>query len=78
MNTGGFSPLSGYMDEIDYKSVVSDLKLSNGLIFGLPVVYDTNDERVQIGSKVLLQYKNVPIATLDVRTTLCIYAYSFF
>ena len=63
---GGFSPLSGYMDEDDYKSVVTDMKLANGLIFGLPVVYDTDDERVQKGSKVLLKYNHVPIAILDV------------
>ena len=63
---GGFSPLNGYMDEDNYKSVVNDLKLSNGLIFGLPVVYDTNDDRVQVGRKLLLKYNNVPIATLDI------------
>ena len=32
---GGFSPLDGFMSEKDYMSVVNDLKLSNGLIFGL-------------------------------------------
>jgi sulfate adenylyltransferase len=63
---GGFSPLTGFMDEADYKSVVEDLKLTNGLIFGLPVVYDTNDPRVVPGTKVLLTYKGVNIATLDV------------
>ena len=63
---GGFSPLNGYMDEDNYKSVVNDLKLSNGLIFGLPVVYDTNDDRVQVGRKLLLKHNNVPIATLDI------------
>jgi sulfate adenylyltransferase len=54
------------MAEGDYKSVVSNLKLENGLIFGLPVVFDTDDERVVEGAKVLLQYKNVPIAVFDV------------
>ena len=63
---GGFSPLSGYMDEADYKSVVNDMKLSNGLIFGLPVVYDTDSELVQPGVKLLLKYDKVPIATLAV------------
>ena len=38
---GGFSPLTGFMDEADYKSVVENMHLVNGLIFGLPVVYDT-------------------------------------
>lgn len=63
---GGFSPLEGYMNEDDYKSVVTDLKLTNGLIFGLPVVYDTNDANVAVGKKVLLKYKGVDIAILDV------------
>ena len=66
--SGGFSPLSGFMEEGDYKSVVDNLKLSNGLIFGLPVVYDTDDDRVVPGAKVLLQYKNVPIAVFHVST----------
>lgn len=57
------------MEETNYKSVVNDLKLSNGLIFGLPVVFDTNDVRVVPGAKVLLQYKNVPIAVFDVCAT---------
>ena len=38
---GGFSPLTGFMDEEDYKSVVENMHLANGLIMGLPVVYDT-------------------------------------
>jgi len=63
---GGFSPLSGYMDEKDYKSVVENMKLSNGILFGLPVVYDTNDARVVPGAKVLLKYQHVPIAIMDV------------
>ena len=63
---GGFSPLTGYMDEPDYKSVVNDMKLTNGLVFGLPVVFDTEDENIVPGKKVLLTYKQVPIATFDV------------
>ena len=54
------------MEENDYKSVVNDLKLANGLIFGLPVVFDTDDVRVVPGATVLLQYKNVPIAVFHV------------
>jgi sulfate adenylyltransferase len=51
---GGFSPLTGYMDEADYKSVVNDMKLLNGLTFGLPVVYDTEDNK-----KIMLIKKNI-------------------
>eukprot|EP01035_Chromulina_nebulosa_P018411 gene18411-24114_t len=63
---GGFSPLDGYMDEAEYSSVVKDMKLTNGLIFGLPIVFDTNDDRVIPGARVLLKYNHVPIAVYDV------------
>lgn len=62
----GFSPLEEYMDEANYKSVVNDMKLTNGLIFGLPVVYDTSDPNIVVGKRVLLKYNKVPIAVFDV------------
>jgi len=62
---GGFSPLDGFMNEIDYKSVVEKMELSNGLVFGLPIVFDTNDQRVQPGKKVLLTKDGVNIATFE-------------
>ena len=70
---GGFSPLDSYMDEANYKSVVNDMKLTNGLIFGLPVVFDTADPRVVPGAKVLLEYKGTPIATYDVTSRYGLY-----
>ena len=63
---GGFSPLDGYMNEDNYLSVVNDLKLTSGEIFGLPVVFDTHDESIAPGKKVLLKHKGMPIARFDV------------
>lgn len=63
---GGFSPLDGYMDEANYNSVINDMKLTNGLIFSIPIVFDTDDARVKPGAKVLLKYQHVPIAVFDV------------
>lgn len=63
---GGFSPLEGYMDEEDYLSVVNNMHLANGLIFGLPVVYDTDDENLKVGDKLLLKHQHIPIATLEI------------
>ena len=31
---GGFSPLTGFMNEDDYTSVVSDMKTTSGVMFG--------------------------------------------
>ena len=62
---GGFSPLEGFMDEAAYTSVVNDMRLPNGLLFGLPVVLDTDSEDIQPGDKILLTYQGQKIATFD-------------
>ena len=46
---GGFSPLTGFMTEEEYLSVVEKNRLPNGLLFGLPVVYDTDREDLKPG-----------------------------
>ncbi len=62
---GGFSPLTGFMDEESYNSVVDNMELPNGLVFGLPVIFDTNDEDLQPGTTALLKSGDVPIATVE-------------
>lgn len=63
---GGFSPLTGFMDEREYTAVVQTMRLPDGLLFGLPVVLDTNDETIKEGDVLLLTYKGQELATLDV------------
>jgi sulfate adenylyltransferase len=62
---GGFSPLTGFMDETTYKHVVEHMSLPDGTIFGLPVVFDTNDESLNPGDVVLLKQGDLPIATIE-------------
>jgi len=62
---GGFSPLDGFMNEETYKSVVENMELPDGLIFGLPVVFDTDDEDLQPGTTVLLKDGDRDIATIE-------------
>jgi sulfate adenylyltransferase len=62
---GGFSPLTGFMDEASYQSVVENMELPDGLIFGLPVVFDTDSEDLQPGMTVLLKDGENPIATVE-------------
>ena len=40
---GGFSPLVGFMDKEEYKSVIKSHRDTKGLLFGLPIVFDTNN-----------------------------------
>jgi sulfate adenylyltransferase len=54
---GGFSPLTGFMNRDDYKSVVADMHLSNGLPWSIPVTLPVSQavaDRLQEGSLVRL------------------------
>lgn len=61
---GGFSPLTAFMNEETYKSVVESMALPDGTVFGLPVVFDTDDENLQPGTTILLKQGDLPIATV--------------
>jgi len=63
---GAFSPLEGFMDENNYNSVIKDNRNTNGLLFGLPIVFDSNNEKVKAGETILLTYKKQKIAVLEV------------
>jgi len=63
---GAFSPLEGFMDEKNYNSVIKNNRNTNGLLFGLPIVFDSNNEKVKAGETILLIYKKQKIAVLEV------------
>lgn len=55
---GAFSPLTGFMCEEDYKSVVTTMKLVNGLVWSLPIVLPVSEQEastLQMGEKLLLR-----------------------
>lgn len=41
---GAFSPLTGFMDENEFVSVVENLRLPSGAVFSLPVILDIDDD----------------------------------
>jgi len=63
---GAFSPLEGFMDENYYNSVFNNNRNSSGLLFGLPIVFDSNNEKVKAGETRMLTYKKQKIAVLEV------------
>jgi sulfate adenylyltransferase len=57
VSTGVYSPLTGYMGEVDYKSVVYEMHLANGLPWTVPVTLAVDEEladRIAIGQTVAL------------------------
>ena len=41
---GGFSPLSGFLRRADYDSVCADMRLTNGVLWPMPIVLDVADD----------------------------------
>jgi len=62
---GGFSPLTGFMDEATYTSVVDNMELPDGIVFGLPVVFDTDDEDLAPGDIALIKDGDRDIAIIE-------------
>jgi sulfate adenylyltransferase len=59
---GGLSPLEGFMTEAEYNSVVENMRLPDGLLFGLPIVFDTNSDDVTVGDRILLKQEGTELA----------------
>jgi len=67
---GGFAPLTGFMNEADYKSVVSDLRLQDGSLSPMPIVLDIPDSAdFSVGEDIVLcdQFGN-PLAVMQVES----------
>ncbi|MCA1944365.1 MAG: sulfate adenylyltransferase [Desulfovibrio sp.] len=54
LGIGGFSPLNGFMNKADWKSVCEKMMLADGTFWPVPVVCDTNDEDCKVGDEVAL------------------------
>ncbi|MBD2551251.1 sulfate adenylyltransferase [Microcystis elabens FACHB-917] len=65
---GGFSPLRGFMHQEDYDAVVAGHRTTSGLLFGLPIIFDTDDASVAVGQRLLLTYQGQDLAVLTVES----------
>jgi len=70
---GGFSPLTGFLSEADYHSVVSDMRLADGTLWPIPVMLDVDDELARAlepgSSAALRDTEGVMLAVLHVEST---------
>ncbi|MEN8150305.1 MAG: bifunctional sulfate adenylyltransferase/adenylylsulfate kinase [Planctomycetota bacterium] len=70
MLTGAFSPLTGFLGQADYDSVVADMRLADGTLWPMPVVLDVSEDfaaKVEVGGHVALRDpEGVMLAVLDV------------
>src|SRR5437870_8120001 len=69
MAVGALSPLTGFMGEKDYRSVLEQMHLANGLPWTIPVtlsLHETEAKRIGGASRVALVSDGRPIALVDV------------
>jgi sulfate adenylyltransferase len=57
IGVGAFSPLTGFMNEADYRSVVEKMRLANGLVWSIPItlaVEDAKAAELSVGQRAAL------------------------
>jgi len=64
IHTGLFSPLKGFMDSKDYRSVVDEMKLASGEIWTIPITLDSAD--IVTDDVIFLKYNGKIVAKVDV------------
>jgi len=68
--TGAFSPLNGFMTRDDYESVVSEMRLANGLVWSLPITLAVDDEtaaQIREGQEIALTEGDRVLAVMEVQ-----------
>jgi len=64
---GIFSPLQGFLNEVDFLSVLERGRLENGLPWTIPIVLDiASSEDIKRGGEIALVYHEEPVAILHV------------
>ena len=67
--TGAMSPLTGFLGEKDYRSVLEEMRLSSGLVWSIPVTLSLDDDgvkRIGRADAVALTADDAVIGTLEV------------
>ena len=67
---GAFSPLEGFLEEKDYRSVVSKMRLASGVIWPMPITLDVTPafaDKLKLGDSIALRDpEGVLVATMEV------------
>lgn len=66
---GAYSPLTGFMNQADYKRVVAEMRLANGLIWPIPItlpVDNTLADKIKPGQEVALTRHDRILAIMEI------------
>lgn len=75
----GFNPLNGFMNKKDYESCVSDMRLSNGKLWAMPITLSINQKQydeLKHSDYVLLKHETgLPLGLMNIKYDENIYRY---
>lgn len=63
---GFFSPLKGFMNYEEVDSVVKEMRLPNGVLWPIPIVFDV-EQQVKEGDTIGITYMGKPLAVMEVK-----------
>jgi sulfate adenylyltransferase len=67
---GAYAPLPGFLNQDDYESVCTTMRLTNGSLWPMPITLDVSQhfaDQLQLGEAILLiDDENTPLATLTI------------
>ena len=67
ISTGVYSPLTGFMDEDNYNSVITNMSLKNGVLWPIPVTLSISKElsdQINVNEQVALEYMDQVIGLI--------------
>ncbi len=67
--TGVYSPLTGFMGEMDYNNVLKNMKLANGIVWPIPVTLSVEEEfqsHINQGMEIALTWKGENIGVMEI------------
>ena len=72
LGIGGFTPLQGFMDEADWRSVCTNMTMADGLFWPIPITLSTDADTantLHIGDEVALTFKDEVVGILSLSQT---------
>ena len=69
ISSGVYSPLTGYLGEEDYKSVVKNMRLANGIIWPIPITLAVKEDfasKLNVGDYISLVWEEIHIGLLKI------------
>jgi sulfate adenylyltransferase len=67
--TGAYSPLTGFLDSKNYNSVLETMRLTNGIVWPIPVTLDVDEEfisQIKLGDEIGLTWKNAHVGIMKI------------